>query len=514
MLGMAEERQTRYIQPAKHALLWTVLLQLCVLWLLCTLQTVSRAQASDSSASDGVAATDTDEASSAAPAAADRYVFYPTHQPSTASSSLSLNYSLVPFNFKLGLHRITGRVLTVHSPLQSYFSVYPPPSGCGGGRSTVSESAKHWGCDVAMNAGFFQIDQPAAFCLNAVVSDGRLLQEQAQYPTQPTHAEPRGAAEVETAERQARHGQSDVSSSLGLASTGEELRLQPKAFSPISQLRSVSPSVPATAAAAAAAALSTVDPNLFAHHNVHFGVTSDGRYFVGHVNHSLLVQHSVPSADTWHFVQLLSGVVWLLRDGRPHVQQSWQQEEDRSTPIPAASFPTVVSARTAIGHDSRGRLMFVLVEGKTSSSGVGLDELAQLCLRAGMVNAINTDGGGSATLVEHGVLVNEPSESSCANVGFDGQTCERPVATIACLHPSRRDWTGTSTTSSASSTWQQQTGTTLSLGSCGQTATIRWIEQRTTTTAVLAAHSSCCASTDSPSNARVYAVLVCGAVSV
>ena len=60
------------------------------------------------------------------------------------------------------------------------------------------------------------------------------------------------------------------------------------------------------------------------------------------------------------------------------------------------------------------------------------------------MNGINTDGGGSATLVERGVLVNEPSETSCPGSSFEGQTCERPVTTIACLHASRREGSGAS----------------------------------------------------------------------
>jgi len=113
---------------------WTLLLlQLGALWLVCMLQTVSNAQQVDSPALDGAVATDVDEASSAATAPL-RYVFYPTYQPIAPPSPASLNYSLVPFNVKLGTRRVTGRVLTVHSSPHSHFSVYPPPGGCGGGR--------------------------------------------------------------------------------------------------------------------------------------------------------------------------------------------------------------------------------------------------------------------------------------------------------------------------------------------------------------------------------------------
>ena len=396
------------------------LLRLYALWLLC---------ASLAAAADGDAT-----ATPATPLP--RYTLFPAYQPASPLSSSALNYSLVPFNLQLGTRRITGRVLTLHSPPELHFSVYPPPGGCGGGRSTVSESAAYWQCDVAMNAGFFQIDQPAGFCLNAVVSDGRLLQEQAQYPNEASEEEAVDAADGGHSEA------SDASvafdRTLRLPSTGAAFVPQSSSLAPFAR-RTPPSSLSLLALHADSAAVVSPDPSvLFAHHNVQLGLTSDGRYFVGHVNHSLLAAHSAPAADSWHFTQLLSGVVWLVRDGASHVEQSWESEEDQSTPIPAASFTSMKSARTAIGHDGSGRLMLVLVEGKSGASGVGLAGLAELCVRVGMVNGINTDGGGSATLVQRGVLVNEPSESSCPNAAFDGQTCERPVATIACLHASRQ----------------------------------------------------------------------------
>jgi len=322
-----------------------------------------------------------------------------------------------------------------------------------------------------MNAGFFQIDQPAAFCLNAVVSDGQLLQEQAQYPS--GEGREAAAGRAQTANGGTIEPGSDAtttpgSSSATLASTGDAASQHPPA-APDTLLATPQSSLPTLASATTTYAAPPVDPSvLFAHHNVHFGVTSDGRYFIGHVNHSLLAQHSSPSVGQWHFTQLLSGVVWLVRDGVSHVQQSWQEEEDQSTPIPADSFPTMLSARTAIGHDSAGRLVLVLVEGKSGASGVSLNGLAELCVRAGMVTGINTDGGGSATLVERGVLVNEPSESSCPNGAFDGQTCERPVATIACLHASRRTWHDATAAGTASQS-QQLSSLAPLVGSCQQT---------------------------------------------
>ena len=439
-----------------------LLSRLYALLLVCALHTASVEAEADTAALQ----SDT----SAAPPL--QYVFHPAYQP-TGPARSALNYSLVPFNIRLGTRRVTGRVVTVHSAPQLHFSVYPPPAGCGGGRSSVSHSAAYWGCDVAMNAGFFQIDQPAGFCLNAVVSDGRLVQEQAQYSTPAAQDEAGQKAATAGGSTTEAGGVSSDSRSAAIVSPASSV----PAVSAVSHISSPPSSLSTILPNGGDDAAVSVDPSaLFAHHNVHFGVTSDGRYFVGHINHSLLARHSDAStaaaADTWHFTQLLSGVVWLVRDGVSHVQQSWQQEEDQSTPIPAASFPTMMSARTAIGHDSSGRLMLVLVEGKSGESGVSLKGLAELCVRVAMVNGINTDGGGSATLVEHGVLVNEPSESSCPNAAFDGQTCERPVASIACLHASRRVWTDTAAASGARR-WLSQLNALPSIGSCEWTGAMR-----------------------------------------
>jgi hypothetical protein len=68
---------------------------------------------------------------------------------------------------------------------------------------------------------------------------------------------------------------------------------------------------------------------------------------------------------------------------------------DRTTPGGS------LAARTAVGQDDRGRLLFVVVEGgrKGPSEGVSLSELAAFMLEQGALWALNTDGGGSSALV-------------------------------------------------------------------------------------------------------------------
>lgn len=59
--------------------------------------------------------------------------------------------------------------------------------------------------------------------------------------------------------------------------------------------------------------------------------------------------------DHLEFINLVSGATWLLRNGTSYVAQSAKIEN---------VYPTFVSEaapRTAIGHDERGRLVFVEV---------------------------------------------------------------------------------------------------------------------------------------------------------
>ncbi|KFP79354.1 N-acetylglucosamine-1-phosphodiester alpha-N-acetylglucosaminidase, partial [Acanthisitta chloris] len=132
------------------------------------------------------------------------------------------------------------------------------------------------------------------------------------------------------------------------------------------------------------------------------------------------------------FVQLVSGVVWLLRDGEVYINESRTAEcGDTQTTGTFDKFINVISARTAVGHDRQGQLVLVHVDGQTESRGVNLWEMAEFLKQQGLVNAINLDGGGSATLVLNGTLANYPSE----HCSFDSMwRCPRSVSTVLCVH--------------------------------------------------------------------------------
>ena len=73
------------------------------------------------------------------------------------------------------------------------------------------------------------------------------------------------------------------------------------------------------------------------------------------------------------FSQLVSGVIWLVRDGNSYIDESIKMEcSDTEETGTLEYFSSVQSARTAIGHDTHGRIVIVQVDGKTGQSGYAL----------------------------------------------------------------------------------------------------------------------------------------------
>ncbi|MEQ3554356.1 phosphodiester glycosidase family protein [Pseudonocardia nematodicida] len=66
--------------------------------------------------------------------------------------------------------------------------------------------------------------------------------------------------------------------------------------------------------------------------------------------------------------------------------------------------------RSAAGFTGEGRLILLTADGRASTSaGLTLLETAEQLRRAGAVDGVNLDGGGSSTLVHRGQVVNAPS---------------------------------------------------------------------------------------------------------
>ncbi|KAI6646521.1 N-acetylglucosamine-1-phosphodiester alpha-N-acetylglucosaminidase-like [Oopsacas minuta] len=159
--------------------------------------------------------------------------------------------------------------------------------------------------------------------------------------------------------------------------------------------------------------------------NANFGIKASGNIYVGYLSNEEVKDKTDP------FIQLVSGIIWLVKNGSNFVNESMHIESDNNEDTGNLThFVNVISARTAIGHDEQGRVMMVVIDGQTRKRGINLFELADIMIRQGAVNAINLDGGGSATLIRDGVLGNHVSDH-CPSPEY---RCMRQVSTILCAH--------------------------------------------------------------------------------
>lgn len=98
--------------------------------------------------------------------------------------------------------------------------------------------------------------------------------------------------------------------------------------------------------------------------NANFGIKEDGTIVVGYISDRDIYNKTNP------FRQLVSGVVWLVRNGSNYVNESMKIEcSDSEDTGNMKTFVEVLSARSAIGHDSKGRLILAHIEGQTHVRG-------------------------------------------------------------------------------------------------------------------------------------------------
>ncbi|KAJ8267888.1 hypothetical protein COCON_G00130600 [Conger conger] len=159
--------------------------------------------------------------------------------------------------------------------------------------------------------------------------------------------------------------------------------------------------------------------------NAQFGIKKDGTLVFGYLSEEDVLDKINP------FVQLVSGVVWLLRNGITYINESMAIEcKETQETGSFLRFVNAISARTAVGHDRDGRLVLFHIDGQTDSRGMNLWQVAEFLKDQGVVNAINLDGGGSATYVVGGSLASYPSDH-CDNPMW---RCPRNVSTVLCVH--------------------------------------------------------------------------------
>ncbi len=121
----------------------------------------------------------------------------------------------------------------------------------------------------------------------------------------------------------------------------------------------------------------------------------------------------VVSISVWPDVDVrnaLGGGPRLVKDGRVFIPYMWEWFDPR--------LASQRAPRTAVGITAGGKVLLVTVDGRSrTNAGMTLQELAELMVDLGAREAMNLDGGGSATMVVGGRVVNDPSD------GF-----ERPIA--------------------------------------------------------------------------------------
>jgi exopolysaccharide biosynthesis protein len=114
-----------------------------------------------------------------------------------------------------------------------------------------------------------------------------------------------------------------------------------------------------------------------------------------------------PNVDV---LSALGGGPRLVKDGQAQVPFAWEWFTLR--------FHESRAPRTAVGITKAGKLLFVTVDGRSArNTGMTLGELADVMVRLGAVEAMNLDGGGSATMVVGGRIVNEPSDGRERPIG-------------------------------------------------------------------------------------------------
>ena len=118
---------------------------------------------------------------------------------------------------------------------------------------------------------------------------------------------------------------------------------------------------------------------------------------------SSVVGGSEPGISS-RFEDIIAGVPQLIRKGA--IDITWKDEKSNK------GFAETRHPRTAAAILKDGGLLLVAIDGRQPghSIGVGLQELAEILLGMGAVDAMNFDGGGSTAMFLDGKVVNKPSD--------------------------------------------------------------------------------------------------------
>ena len=143
-----------------------------------------------------------------------------------------------------------------------------------------------------------------------------------------------------------------------------------------------------------------------------FGQLYEGRAALGWEEYSFPA-FGIPyegNYSVYEMSNVIQGGPMLLQNGIPA-----DSEED----FPAA-FVSARHPRTAVGVNTSGQWVFLIVDGRNGmhSSGATISELTEILRSQRVVNAMNLDGGGSTEMIVDGRIYNLPSDGWERNISY------------------------------------------------------------------------------------------------
>jgi exopolysaccharide biosynthesis protein len=137
---------------------------------------------------------------------------------------------------------------------------------------------------------------------------------------------------------------------------------------------------------------------------------ADAALLTGHLSLGQRITLRLQISPNLEVLSALGGGPRLVKGGQPSVPFAWEWFTLR--------FNNTRAPRTAVGITNAGKLLFVTVDGRSrTNTGMTLRELSILMVQLGAMEAMNLDGGGSATMVVGGRIVNDPSDGSERPIG-------------------------------------------------------------------------------------------------
>lgn len=143
-----------------------------------------------------------------------------------------------------------------------------------------------------------------------------------------------------------------------------------------------------------------------------FGQLYEGRAALGWEDYGFPV-FGIPyegNYSVYEMSNVIQGGPMLLQNGIPA-----NSEEG----FPAA-FVSARHPRTAVGINTSGQWVFLIVDGRNGmhSSGATISELTEILRSQRVINAMNLDGGGSTEMVVNGKIYNLPSDGWERNISY------------------------------------------------------------------------------------------------